>query len=118
MSYQAKKPCNYPGCPELVEKASPYCKKYRRQHLKQDTIRRGTPASRGYNYRWQKLSKLYLKKKPSCAQCLAEGRTVPAMAVDHIMPHRGDYRLFWDESNWQGLCIYHHNRKSQAEKYK
>ena len=118
MPYQSKKPCNYPGCPELVKRGSLYCEKHKRQYLKQDSIRRGTSSSRGYNYRWQKLKKLYLKKNPLCAQCLEEGRTVPAVAVDHIMPHRGDYRLFWDESNWQGLCTRHHNRKSQKEKYK
>jgi 5-methylcytosine-specific restriction protein A len=24
--------------------------------------------------------------------------------VDHIVPHRGDKKLFWDSSNWQALC--------------
>jgi predicted ATPase len=25
---------------------------------------------------------------------------VQATVVDHVMPHRGDQRLFWDEANW------------------
>lgn len=78
-----------PGYPELVEIGSTYCDKHRRQYLKQDTIRRVTSSSRGYNYRWQKLSRLYLKKNPLCRQCLVEGRTVPAVAVDHIVPPQG-----------------------------
>jgi len=38
------------------------------------------------------------------------------MVVDHIIPHQGDYALFWDVSNWQGLCYRHHNSdKRRAE---
>jgi 5-methylcytosine-specific restriction endonuclease McrA len=33
--------------------------------------------------------------------------------VDHIIPHRGDDRLFWDRSNWQALCAHHHNSNKQ-----
>lgn len=28
-----------------------------------------------------------------------------ATVVDHKIPHKGDYGLFWDsENNWQSLC--------------
>lgn len=40
---------------------------------------------------------------------------VDATEVDHIKPHRGDMVLFWDESNWQGLCRSHHSRKTAGE---
>ena len=26
------------------------------------------------------------------------------LALDHIIPHRGDRKLFWDRDNWQALC--------------
>lgn len=26
------------------------------------------------------------------------------MLVDHIIPHRGDQKLFWDTTNWQSAC--------------
>lgn len=29
---------------------------------------------------------------------------VLSTVVDHVIPHRGDDVLFWDESNWQALC--------------
>ena len=35
-----------------------------------------------------------------------------ATVVDHIKPHRGDQKLFWDRSNWQPLCEHHHNVKT------
>ena len=27
-----------------------------------------------------------------------------ATIVDHKIPHRGNYELFWDSDNWQSLC--------------
>ena len=38
---------------------------------------------------------------------------VPATVVDHIVPHKGDMALFWDKSNWQGLCAHCHNSHKQ-----
>jgi 5-methylcytosine-specific restriction protein A len=32
--------------------------------------------------------------------------------VDHIIPHRGDQYLFWDQENWQALCKDCHDRKT------
>lgn len=38
-----------------------------------------------------------------------------ATVVDHIVPHRGDDRLFWDEENWQALCKNCHDSKTMTE---
>jgi predicted kinase len=35
--------------------------------------------------------------------------------VDHIIPHKGDYELFWDEGNWQTLCKRCHDVKTATE---
>ncbi len=40
---------------------------------------------------------------------------MPATVVDHIKPHRGDPKLFWDQENWQALCARHHDRDKQRE---
>ena len=29
--------------------------------------------------------------------------------MDHKRPHKGDYNLFWDSDNWQGLCASCHS---------
>lgn len=74
--------------------------------------RRGTANQRGYNYAWQQASKAFLDRNPLCAECRKEGRAEAATLVDHIVPHRGDRRRFWDVNNWQGLCAAHHARKT------
>lgn len=40
---------------------------------------------------------------------------VQAEVVDHKIPHKGDMKLFWDESNWQPLCIRCNSVKSARE---
>jgi hypothetical protein len=47
--------------------------------------------------------------------CEAEGKLTPATVVDHIVPHRGDRRLFWDKTNWQPLCKRCHDVKTLTE---
>ena len=67
-----------------------------------------------YNYRWQKARKAYLQNNPLCVFCKEENRIEAATVVDHIIPHKGDYKLFWDETNWQSLCCTHHVGTKQA----
>lgn len=58
---------------------------------------------------------VYLQSHPLCVRCLAEGRYVKATVVDHIIPHRGDRKLFWDRDNWQALCKSCHDSKTMTE---
>jgi 5-methylcytosine-specific restriction protein A len=51
-------------------------------------------------------------KNPWCVECSLNGKSVLATVVDHIRPHRGDRRLFWDRANWQGLCKRCHDAKT------
>jgi len=39
--------------------------------------------------------------------------TTAASVVDHIVAHRGDQELFWDQSNWQSLCKPCHDSEKQ-----
>lgn len=76
---------------------------------------RGGSTKRLYGYAWQKARKDFLDEHPLCVMCLSEDRTTAASVVDHIKPHRGDARLFWDCSNWQSLCKDHHDSTKQRE---
>lgn len=74
-----------------------------------------TSSQRGYDYRWQKARDQYLRDNPLCIYCERNGRTTAAGIVDHIVAHRGDMVLFWDQTNWQSLCKPCHDSVKQAE---
>lgn len=76
---------------------------------------RESARKRGYTTRWDKARRAFLAAHPLCVECRAQGRVVSASVVDHIVPHRGDYGLMWDEANWQPLCKTHHDRKTASE---
>ena len=104
-------PCRYPGCPELVTYGTKYCPK----HISRPTEESRSSSALGYGKRWQKARKLFLEAHPLCVKCLQEGIYMKATDVDHIIPHRGDPDLFWDQTNWQPLCHSHHSRKTRNE---
>lgn len=66
--------------------------------------------------RWKKRRKRYLSKNPWCAECLKNKRLTYAEILDHIIPHKGDWDLFINPDNLQGLCAKCHGLKSQKEK--
>ena len=68
------------------------------------------------NSRWAKASLTFRDRNPLCASCFERGITTPAACVDHIIPHEGDWKLFWDSSNWQSLCWSCHSIKTARER--
>lgn len=113
------RPCAQPGCSELVEKG--YCEKHKKARLRDDRAydrRRGTAASRGYGYRWQKYRDLFLKQPENvfCVKCLEKDIYELATEVDHITPVSGpDDPGFYDPANHQPLCHACHSRKTASE---
>jgi 5-methylcytosine-specific restriction protein A len=76
---------------------------------------RPSAARRGYGPRWRRARAAFLARHPLCAACRAQGCVVQATVVDHVVPHRGDQRLFWDETNWAPACKPCHDAKSARE---
>lgn len=107
------RPCSYPGCRTLTRER--HCDKHKKQEQKRVDQQRGTAVKRGYNSRWQKARLTYLKSHPLCVECLKEDKVVAATVVDHIIPHKGDQKLFWDTGNWQALCKQCHDKKTARE---
>ena len=104
MPRKPKRPCLHPGCPRLTDQT--YCEEHRGQYARESA------SGRGYDSAWRRARSRYLRRNPLCVECLKEKRLAPATVVDHIIPHRGDMRLFWDENNWQPLCKACHDRKT------
>jgi 5-methylcytosine-specific restriction endonuclease McrA len=66
--------------------------------------------------RWRELRlAIFLRDLFTCKDCgHLEGNTA-LLVCDHIIPHRGDERLFWDETNLQTLCKRCHDTVKQRE---
>ena len=111
MPYKPNKPCRHPGCAALVPSGQKFCERHKAMHPEE--VR--SAAGRGYGAAWQKARRQYLEAHPLCVMCEEEGKYVKATVVDHIIPHRGDPELFWDQSNWQPLCKHHHDMKTGNE---
>ena len=117
------RPCKRAGCQGYAVPGTGYCAAHAvhaaaaaaatRAHV--DRLR-GSAAQRGYDAEWRRRRKAFLVQHGyRCAETVgAEARRclTPASVVDHIVPHRGDPGLFWDEANWQCLCKRHHDRKT------
>ena len=111
MPSKPKVPCRHPGCPELVPAGTRYCETHRPQHLEE--VR--SASRRGYGSAWRRESKRFLLMRPLCEECRKNGRYTKATVVDHVIPHRGDQKLFWDRSNWRALCKRCHDQKTGRE---
>ena len=71
--------------------------------------KRPSARARGYDTKWDRERASFLQANPRCRLC-----DDPASVVDHVVPHRGDKKLFWSRSNWQPLCQHCHNSTKQA----
>ncbi len=80
-----------------------------RERKARHDAKRPTARERGYTHEWEREKRAFLEDYPACRRC---GR--PATLVDHIKPHKGDKRLFWDRANWQPLCAPCHNGWKQS----
>lgn len=103
--------CGFPKCGTLTRAS--YCDTHSARSS--DTRKRESSSQRGYDVRWRKARAAYLAEHALCVDCASRGRTSAASNVDHVVPHKGDHILFWDESNWQALCASCHSRKTAIE---
>ena len=106
------RPCRYNGCSILTRNG--YCDTHKSIHKSKEKPRL-SPSKRGYTKAWDRESKLFLNEHPWCVECEKHGRHEPATETDHIIPHKGNMKLFWDKTNWQGLCHSCHSSKTARE---
>jgi 5-methylcytosine-specific restriction enzyme A len=68
---------------------------------------------------WRRLVEWFwtIPENAICAGILENGQrcTRPATQCDHRVPHKGDWGLFMDRANLQGLCASHHSEKTARE---
>lgn len=108
------RPCLETGCPERVKRGR--CDKHEAEHRQAIDRARGGASDRGYGWKWHQRRSAFLVRFPLCGMrqgdalrdrltdCQREGRATPATMVDHLIPHKGDRALFWDQRNWCASC--------------
>ena len=107
-------PCRRRGCAALVDGGG-FCPDHARAEWRRRDASRPSSSARLYD-RWWRAERLHhLADQPLCVRCQREGLVVEATEVDHIVPHRGDRKLFRDRSNWQSLCGRCHKIKTARE---
>jgi len=107
-SGRIKRPCNQPGCSELVENGK--CDVHRAsaeaQRLEVDR-RRGTARNRGYDSNWERFRIWFLRRHPICA----DGPHL-ATEVHHVKKLVTHPELKLVESNCLGLCKADHSKRT------
>ena len=105
MPRKPKKPCSYPGCPNLTE--TKYCEAHKALEPTLYTVGSKNPFYRSYE--WKKKRSEFLLNHPFCVLCGRE-----AKIVDHIVPITlGGATL--DDENLQSMCWSCHSKKSIKE---
>ena len=102
-----KKPCSYPGCPELTE--GRYCEKHQKQeNARYEKYDRDPAVRRRYGRAWKRIRDSYVKTHPFCEQCYKNGIIVPVDEVHHKIPlsEGGTH----DRNNLIALCKSCHSR--------
>jgi len=101
MPRKPKRPCSYPGCPELTD--GMFCN----EHAKQEALRyerydRDPAVKKRYGRTWKRMRDRYIKAHPLCERCAKDKKVTAAEEVHHIKPlsHGGTN----DEDNLMSLC--------------
>ena len=107
MPHKPKRPCAYPGCPELVD--GRFCEKHAKQRAcEYERYGRDPAARKRYDGAWVKIREAQLSAHPLCAECEKAGRLTPAQLVHHVIPlDKGGTN---DPANLLSLCKACHSR--------
>ena len=112
MPYKPKRPCSYPGCPNLTD--GRFCEKHAKEEAKRyERYQRDPVTRKRYGRAWRKIRAAYLTAHPLCERCERQGKTTPAEEVHHIKPlSKGGTNDF---DNLMALCTSCHSEITAKE---
>ena len=85
MPRKPKRPCSYPGCPNLTD--GRFCPEHEKKEAKRyEKYDRDPNTKRRYGRAWKRIRDRYATEHPLCEMCLQEGRLTPVQEVHHILP--------------------------------
>jgi 5-methylcytosine-specific restriction protein A len=105
-----KRPCAYPGCPELVDYG--YCEHHRQQSVREYDRNRDDKITKFYKSEaWRRTRLQALTRDHGlCQHCLKEQRVTLAVTVHHVVEIRRDWSKRLTLSNLLSLCLACHNK--------
>lgn len=98
------------GCVLPPGQSCRHALQYDRERKARFDAKRPTARARGYTSKYQEARDGFLKANPNCARCGA-----PSSVLHHVVPHRGDKKLFWDRKNWAAVCAPCHDGPIQSK---
>lgn len=112
------RPCTYPGCTNFAKHGR--CEKHKKQADKlYDKFREDEPWRQWiHSVRYRVAISIYKAANPFCERCLMEGKEEPVYIVHHRVPHKGNWELFWSDSNWESICTKHHEGLHGPDRWK
>ena len=85
MPKKPRRPCSYPGCPNLCD--GQYCEEHRKQARRQyDKYERSPYVNKKYGRAWKRIRDRYVAEHPLCEMCLEQGKLTPVDEVHHVLP--------------------------------
>jgi 5-methylcytosine-specific restriction protein A len=107
MPRKPKRPCSYPGCPELTDDR--YCEQHQSLVNKQyNKYQRDPESNKRYGRSWKRIRDRYIKTHTLCEECQRQGRLTPAEEVHHIIPLANGGSN--NKENLMSLCKSCHSR--------
>jgi 5-methylcytosine-specific restriction enzyme A len=89
---------------------------FRHVHPRGNSNKKATPArpwAAWYDrVAWRRRAREHKRRNPLCVMCLARGLVVACEVADHVVPHKGDFQLFWS-GELQSLCRRCHSGEKQ-----
>ncbi|MDD4019208.1 MAG: HNH endonuclease signature motif containing protein [Kiritimatiellae bacterium] len=112
MPQKPKRPCSYPGCPELTD--GRFCVAHtKKESQRYERYDRDPEKNKRYGSSWRKIRAAFIKANPLCVRCQQEGRLTPAREVHHIIPLRDGGTN--DINNLMALCRSCHSEITARE---
>ena len=107
MPRRPKKPCSYPGCPNLTD--GRFCEEHQKKENKRyEQYDRDQEVKRKYGRAWKRIRDSYAKTHPMCEECFKNGVYSPTEEIHHKIPlsQGGNH----DRDNLIALCKSCHAR--------
>ena len=101
MPRKPKRPCSYPGCPNLTD--GRFCPEHEKKEAKRyEKYDRDPNTKRRYGRAWKRIRDSYADAHPLCEMCLENGVYTTTEQIHHVKPlSQGGTH---DRENLMALC--------------